>query len=40
METNTKARRDAIQKQMDDMADQMYRLAKPVEHTISIKKID
>lgn len=40
LETNTKAQRDAIQQQMDELADEMYRLAKPVEHTIAVEKID
>jgi len=39
-ETNTKAQRDIIEKKMNDMADEMYRLAKPVTHTITITKVD
>ncbi|MFT4156033.1 SGNH/GDSL hydrolase family protein [Parafilimonas sp.] len=40
METHEKSQRAAIQEQMDDMTDEMYRLAKPVVHIITIEKID
>jgi lysophospholipase L1-like esterase len=40
METHGKSQRDAIQKQMNDMTDEMYKLAQPVEHRIAIEKID
>ncbi|MGN6354370.1 MAG: SGNH/GDSL hydrolase family protein [Parafilimonas sp.] len=40
METHTRSQRDALQKQMDAMADEMYKLAQPAEHIISIEKVD
>ena len=40
MELNDKSQRDNTQKQMNEMADEMYKLAKPAEHTITIEKID
>ena len=40
METHEKSQRDVIQKQMDDMTDEMYNLAKPVAHIITITKVD
>lgn len=40
METHTKSQRDAIQQQMDNMADEMYKLAQPATHIITIEKID
>ena len=40
METHTKSQRDVIQKQMDIMADEMYKLAQPVEHTITIEQVN
>jgi len=40
MELHEKSERDAIQQQMNDMADEMYKLAKPVQHIITIEKID
>ncbi|MGN6264647.1 MAG: SGNH/GDSL hydrolase family protein [Ginsengibacter sp.] len=40
MELHEKSQRDAIQQQMNDMADEMYSLAKPVQHIITIVKID
>lgn len=40
METHTKPQRDAIQQKMNDLADEMYRTAQPVEHTIAIEKIN
>ncbi|MEP6681604.1 MAG: SGNH/GDSL hydrolase family protein [Parafilimonas sp.] len=40
METHEKSQRDIIQKQMNDMSNEVYKLAKPVEHIISIEKIN
>jgi uncharacterized protein (DUF2164 family) len=40
MELHEKSERDAIQQQMNDMADEMYKLAKPVQHIIAVEKID
>jgi len=40
MELHEKSRRDAIHQQMNDMTDEMYKLAKPVQHSITIEKID
>jgi len=40
MELHEKSQRDAIQQQMNNMADEMYKLAKPVQHIIAVEKID
>jgi hypothetical protein len=40
METHEKSQRDAIQQQMNDMEVEMYKLAQPVAHTITITKVD
>jgi lysophospholipase L1-like esterase len=38
MLTHEKSQRDAIQKQMKDLEDEMYKTAQPVEHIITIEK--
>jgi hypothetical protein len=40
MELHEKSQRDAIHQQMNDMTDEMYKLAEPVQHSITIEKID
>ncbi|MEO7045580.1 MAG: GDSL family lipase, partial [Ferruginibacter sp.] len=40
LETHEKSQRDQIQQQMNDMTAEMYRMAKPVEHIITIEKIN
>jgi hypothetical protein len=40
MELHEKSRRNAIQQRMNDMTDEMYKLARPVQHIITIEKID
>jgi len=40
LQTHEKSQRNKIQQQMNEMTDEMYRIAKPVEHIITIEKID
>jgi hypothetical protein len=40
LETHEKSQRNKIQQQMNEMAEEMYRIAKPVEHIIAIEKND
>lgn len=40
LETHEKSQRNKIQEQMNVMTEEMYQLAKPVEHIITIKKIN
>ncbi|MEX6690683.1 SGNH/GDSL hydrolase family protein [Danxiaibacter flavus] len=40
LELHEKSARDKVQKQMDEMTDKMYQLAKPVAHKVSIEKVN
>lgn len=40
MQTHEKSQRDAIEKQMKELEDEMYKAAQPVAHTITIEKAD
>lgn len=40
LEIHEKSQRKKIQQQMSEMADEMFRIAKPIEHIIAIEKID
>jgi hypothetical protein len=40
LQTHEKSQRNKIQQQMNDMTNEMYRIAKPVEHIIMIEKVD
>ncbi len=40
LELHEKSAREKVQKQMDEMTDKMYQLAKPVTHKVSIEKVN
>lgn len=40
LQTHEKSQRNKIQQQMNEMTDEMYQIAQPVEHIITIEKID